>query len=297
MKFRSILILTLISISGISAQTVRTGLPFLKSGTDARSAAMGEAFSSVINDHASFFYNPAALRMTDRRQLSVGHREGFSDVTSDYLGATLPGESVSVGIAAMTTSVGGIEVRQRPGEPEGTFDARNALLSGGAAIMAADGIAAGIAGKLLYEKIYVDEASGYSFDAGIMYRMTNEIVFGAAILNVGTMSVLRAERSVVPASMRVGGSYTSSLSSDISVIAAADFVKTLDDNISHIHIGGELTYDAMMMIRAGYQTGYETRSISGGIGILYGMIRVDYAFVPSSGVFTPNHTVSLNFFL
>lgn len=293
---RIFLVLALPLLS-LSAQNVGTGLPFLKSGIDARSSAMGEASVSLTDDHSTFFYNPASIRFAERRQLSLSHRQGFAETTSDYLGATLPGGSVTFGFSAFTTSVADIEVRQRPGEAEGTFSARNGSIGLGAAFSLSDDLAFGIGGKLLYEKIYVDEASGYGIDAGLLYRINEEFNAGVSIVNLGNMSVLRSERSVLPTTLRIGGSFSSPIAESFTLHAAADLVKTLNDDQSHLHAGSELSYDSTVMIRAGYMSGYETRSLSFGAGVVYSIIRMDYAFVPMSGSFTPNHTLSLTFHL
>ncbi|NUN69866.1 MAG: PorV/PorQ family protein [Bacteroidetes bacterium] len=280
-----------------SGQQINTGLPFLKNGTDARSAGMGEAMTAVAGDHSSFAYNPAALTATPQRQLMLSHRTGFADVTIDQIGATLPGSEWSVGLSAVTSSVGGIEVRLRPGDAEGTFSARNAALAAGVSYAVSTDITIGASGKLLYEKIYIDEASGYAVDAGVLYRLSDAFTTGASLLNIGSMGVLRSAASELPASLRLGGAYNAGLTDQFTLVAAADLVKTLDDDGTHLHLGFETTYDNMLMVRGGYQTGYETRSFSGGLGVRYGMLRVDYSIVPNTGAFLPNHTVSLLFYL
>ncbi len=297
MKTINIVSLVVFCFVSASSQNIKTGLPFLKLGTDARSSAMGEAFTAIINDHSSFYYNPASIRLSDRHQLSLSHREGFAETTTDYLGATIPGNDITVAVSAFTTSVNEIEVRLRPGEAEGSFGARNAAISAGAAITVSENMIAGISGKLLYEKIYIDEASGYSFDGGILYQIADNMNVGLSILNVGTMGVLRAERSILPTTVRTGGSYGTSLSTEFSLLTSGDIVKTLNDEGLHLHVGAETVFNSMFMVRAGYQTGYETKSFSGGVGIQYGIIRFDYAFVPMNGAFSANHTFSLVFLL
>ncbi len=298
MNLRIVLfIMSMLTVSALHAQSVNTGLPFLKTGADARSTAMGEASVSLMDDHSTFFYNPASVRFADRRQLSFSHREGFAETSSDYIGATMPGNDITFALSAYTTSVDEIEVRLRPGDAEGTFSARNGALALGAAFSLNDDLAFGVSGKLLYEKIYIDEAGGYGIDAGVLYRINPEFNAGVSIVNLGTMSVLRGERSVLPTTLRIGGSYRTVFSGSYALTAAADLVKTLDDDLSHIHTGAEVIYDGTVMIRTGYQTGYETRSFSAGAGFVYGILRVDYAFIPMSGVFAPNHTFSLTFHL
>lgn len=278
-------------------QQINTGLPFLKNGPDARSSGMGETGTAASGDHSSYSMNPATLAGTQQRQLMLSHRAGFADVTIDHIGATFPGETWTFGLTAVTSSIGGIEVRLRPGEPEGTFSARNAAIGAGAAYAVSQDVSIGVTGKLLYEKIYVDEASGYAMDAGVLYRVNDALSAGASLVNLGSMSALRSASTEVPASLRFGGSYAAGLTDEFSLLAAADLVKTLDDDGTHLHIGFETVYDAMLMLRGGYQTGYETRSFSAGLGIRYGMLRIDYSIVPNSGAFVPSHTVSLMFFL
>lgn len=278
-------------------QQINTGLPFLKNGSDARSSGMGETGTAAAGDHSSYSTNPATLSATKQRQLMLSHRAGFADVTVDHIGATLPGETWSFGLSAVTSSVGGIEVRLRPGEPEGTFSARNAAIGAGASYAVSQDLSFGVTGKLLYEKIYVDEASGYAVDAGVLYRVDENISAGASLVNLGSMSALRSASSEVPASLRFGGAYSSGLTEEIALLGAVDIVKTLDDDGTHLHLGFETVYDSILMLRGGYQTGYETRSFTAGIGVRYEMLRVDYSVVPNTGAFVPNHTVSIMFFL
>jgi hypothetical protein len=284
-------------ITAAASQQINTGLPFLKNGNDARSAAMGEAGTGLFGDHTSFYYNPASLRFSQQHQLMIGHRQGFADITADHLGATIPGETFTFGITAMTTSVADIEIRQRPGEAEGTFNARNASLGAGAALSLSDALTAGVTGKLLYEKIYIDEASGYAFDAGLAYRFSDEITAGLSLLNFGSMSVLRSVATELPATIRLGGAYTSPVTAELVLVGAADVVQTLNDDGIHLHFGMEAVYSSMFMLRAGFQTGYESRSFTVGGGVRYGILRVDYAFIPMSGAFSPNHAFTLAFFL
>ncbi|MDP1678177.1 MAG: PorV/PorQ family protein [Bacteroidota bacterium] len=279
------------------SQNIQTGLTFLKLGIGARSSGMGEAFTSIPNDHSSFTYNPASIRSSYKSQLILSHRNGFAETTTEYFGATIPGEDITIGFSALTTSVNGIEVRLQPGEAEKTFDAKNGMLGIGAAINISENISIGLTGKLLYEKIFVDEASGYAFDGGILYKYDTNLNFGFSATNFGHMGVLRSKHSIVPATVRAGASYNASIFSEIGLLTSGDFVKTIDDDGMHVHVGAEAMYNSLFALRLGYQTGYETKNISGGIGILYNIIRFDYAFVPNNGAFTPNHVFSLNFYL
>jgi len=103
-----------------------------------------------------------------------------------------------------------------------------------AAISVSDDITIGATSKFIYEKIFIEEASGYCFDFGGAYKASDNIFFGASILNVGSMNELNIEKSKLPTTVRFGASYSNSLVENLAVLGASDIVKTLDDNIFHI---------------------------------------------------------------
>lgn len=284
-------------ISSLSAQEMNTGLTFLKLGVGARSAAMGDAYTAIASDHSSLFFNPASPRFAKGDELSMMHKEWIAGTTTEYIGATVLGENFSYGFSALNTSVGGIEVRTKPGPPEGTFDAQNFSLGMTAAYSIDEDISIGITGKFLYEKIFIDEASGYGFDIGGFYRYSDDLAFGAGIANLGSMNALRHQATELPTIVRIGASYRYSLIENFSFTGAADVVKTIRDEYTHLHAGIESTYDDLLSLRAGYKTGYDQNSFTTGFGVLYGIVKFDYAFVPFTGGFNSTHTFSLSFLL
>lgn len=280
-----------------SAQSVTTGLSFLKLGVGARSVAMGESFTAVSGDHASLYYNPASLRRSTRHELMLMHRSWIAGTSTEYLGGTIVGDRWNYGFSLHSTSVDDIEVRLIPGDAEGTFSARNIALGGSVAYGVSDRLAIGMSGKFLYEKIFVDEASGYGIDLGMLYAYDDRISFGASVLNIGTMNKLRNQSSALPTTIRLGVAYTTGLTERLNGIGTVEAVKTIDDAHTHLHAGIELAYDHFAFVRAGYLTGYEFRSFSAGVGLLYASVKFDYAFVPFSGAFNSTHTFSLSFLL
>jgi hypothetical protein len=280
-----------------AAQSVSTGLSFLKLGVGARSIAMGESFTAVTGDHAALYYNPASLHFSSRHELMLMHKNWISETATDYLGATILGDRWNYGFSVYSTSVDDIEVRLIPGEPDGSFSARNIAVGGSISYGLNDQLAIGLTGKFLYEKILVDEASGYGFDLGMLYKYDEHFAFGISLQNVGSMNALRNESTDLPATVRLGSSYTSAISGQFNGTASFEAVKTLDDEHTHLHTGGEIQYDNFASLRAGYVTGYEFRSFSTGFGVLYSSVKFDYAFVPFSGAFNSTHTFSLSFLL
>lgn len=291
------ILISIIFFGSLSAQEIGTGLSFLKLGVGARSVAMGEAYTAIAADHASLFYNPASLSFAVRDEIFLMHKQWIAETATEYLGATVGEESFSYGFSALSTSVGDIEVRSKPGPAEGTFSAQNFSLGLAVAHSVDEQIAIGVSGKFLYEKIFIDEASGYGIDIGALYKYSDEIQLGASILNIGSMNTLRNQSTELPTTVRIGGAYNYSALENISLIGTADIVKTIDDKHTHIHIGIESTYDRLLSVRAGYKTGFSNTSYSTGFGVLYGIIKFDYAFVPLTEGFSSTHTFSLSFLL
>ena len=97
------------------------------------------------------------------------------------------------------------------------------------------------------------------------------------------MSELRVEKTKLPSEFRLGGSYNIGLeTSKLDFSIAAEFQKYLETEDIHINSGGEIIYNKTFAARAGYQSGYESRSFTGGIGIMWGNLRLDYAYMPFS---------------
>ena len=258
---------------------------------------MGEAFTAVGNDQSAPFYNPAALRTAQANEVMLMHKEWIAETSTEYLGATILGEDFHYALSALSTSTGDIEVRTKPGPADGTFSSRNFSLGLSASFSLTDDIDVGATGKFLYERIFVDEASGYGIDLGMFYKMNDDWYFGSSVLNIGSMNELRTEPSKLPTTLRIGTSYKHSISPEFSALGAADVLKTLSDDLMHVNVGAELTYDNLLSLRGGYQTGYEFNSYSAGFGIQYKIIKFDYAFVPFTGAFTSSHTFSVSFIL
>jgi hypothetical protein len=228
------------------------------------------------------------------------HNAWIQDITTDALGAGLKLDGWSLGLNMVLGSVGGIEVRDVPGAADGTFDARNFSAGLTIAIPLEDWLAAGVSLKYLFEKIYVDAADGYAFDLGVQCRPFSTgglapLTFGLAASNLGSMSKLRNEASKLPAMLRYGASYSTPLGfQDGSAVIAVDGVTVFDEHRTHVNMGIEAGYDNAVFLRAGYQTGYDTKGFSAGLGVSWSMLRFDYAFVPFSDSFGTSHTFSLS---
>lgn len=272
-----------------------SGLTFLKFDTHARTAAMGGVGTALYHEPSLMHYNPAAIADMSYSEVQLMHTAWIQDISVQHGSGIISFGRSSVGISLYNAAVEGIEVRTRPGPAESEFTARNFGAGAAFAYRISPSFRAGISGKILYEKIYIDEATGYGFDFGIQYTSpTPGLVFGFSVLNVGSMSDLRNEPSELPLSYRIGSSYELPFTvQDMSIRMAIDALQYSGSDKLHLMIGSEFGYSETIFARIGFQSGVESRGISAGIGIHHGILKLDYAYVPIQNDLGTGHSLSV----
>lgn len=292
--------LSVLCSSTLLAQIGNSGMAFLKLGVSGRGVSMGDAMSALVEGAAAAYYNPAGLLPASQRgattQLMFMHREWIQDTRTEFLGAAMPlGERSALGASLVTTTVSDIEVRLRPGPADATFSARD--LSAGLSYAQGIGedIRLGITAKFLYEKILVDEASGFGVDLGAQVKTPVEnLTAGIVVANIGTMSQLESEKISLPAMLRVGPAYSFGLGADeYTVNLAFDYMNVFPEKHSYLNTGAEFMFGRLLAVRGGYQFGSQGRGLSLGLGVGYGVVGLDYAYSHLAQDLGNTHTLSL----
>lgn len=270
-----------------------TGLAFLKLGVTSRAISMGEAVVSNISDAAATHYNPAALFNGSKGNIMFMHNEQVLGVRTEFLAAKMKMNKFAFGLSVNNTAVDDIEVREIPGESVEKFTAQNFSMGLSVGYRVNEMLTLGMTGKFLFEKIYIDNASGFAFDFGGLY-VKDMLSLGLAISNLGSMSELRSESTKLPSSVRGGATYMIPVTGLESMLrVSAEGYKVLDGGKFHAHTGAEFLYKDFLALRVGYQSGYENKSITTGIGLIYKSINLDYAFVPYKFSQGSSHTITL----
>lgn len=296
MKKTVIVVLFFLFSSAVFAQndgSANTGLAFLKLGVGARALAMGDAYSSVSEDGTAVIYNPARLNSGNNHNVTLMYNSAMKDMKNNFIGAKLRYNKLGIGIGLLKTSVDEIEIRNIPGAPIDKFDAQNISLNVSLCYEFYKNLSVGITSKLLYEKIYIDEASGYAFDIGTNYTKDN-LSISFVLSNLGSVNALKETSTKLPTSIRFGGAYTFT-KNNLNFILALEGFKVLDGGKLHVNTGAEVCYRDLLFVRAGYQTAYENKGFTTGIGFKYKGIILDYAFIPYSNSFGTSNTISLGF--
>lgn len=278
-----IVILILISSQVIAQSAGNTGLSFLKFGFGARNTAMGDVGNSVSNDLTALHYNPSRLYHSDKNEVIFTHNAWIQDVNSEMFGIKTFLWDIPFAVGFNVTSISDIEVRLNPGEPISKFNANYFYGSLSTAYKIDDGFTVGASLKYLYEGLLNDESTGFGFDFGVSYFLPFEgLSLSAVVRNIGSMNELRNQSTRLPSEIRVGSSYNFKLDDyKLDFVLAGEYQKYFDAD-DHLNFGFEVLYDNLIALRGGYQTNYESRDLTAGIGLMWGNLKFDYSYIPFS---------------
>ncbi|RKY90474.1 MAG: hypothetical protein DRQ01_09125, partial [Ignavibacteriae bacterium] len=125
---------------------------------------------------------------------------------------------------------------------------------------------------------------GFGFDFGLNYLTPIKgLSVSSVVKNLGSMNELQNEETKLPTEFRLGPAYQFEIeSTEIDFIAVAEFLKYLETDDIHFNLGGDITYNKLISLRVGYQTGFESRGLTAGLGIMWGNLKFDYAYLPFS---------------
>jgi hypothetical protein len=282
---KKFLLIFILASSYIFAQSAgNTGLSFLKFGFGARNIGMGDAGASASNDLSALYYNPSRLALVEKNEVLIMHSSWIQDVNSELFGIKWNMFGLPWAIGLNYTSISDIEIRTRPGEPDSKFDANYFFGSLSTGFYVWEKLSFGTTIRYLYEGLLSDEANGWGFDFGLNYETPFKgLSLSTVIKNIGSMNALRNAETQLPTDFRLGSAYKFGVeSAKLDFIAVAEIQKYLDTDDFHFNLGGDIIYDRILALRVGYQSGYEAKSFTGGIGLTWGSLRFDYTYKPFS---------------
>jgi hypothetical protein len=284
-------------VSTVLADTgAKVGLSFLKIGVDARAVAMGDAYSSLADDAAAAYWNPAGLAGAQSNSVMLMHNSWLQDINQEFAAIQFLNGKHNLAISVNMLSVSGIELRDETASetPLGTIDVINTYLGMAYATTFLSDWQIGLQLKYLFEKYYFDSANGFAFDIGIKKQnLLPGLGWGAVVQNLGKMSVLRSESTRLPFLFRTGINYTLPVRLiDHQPLLAADLVYISKDATT-LNIGFETQLAGHVDLRFGYLLGRESQSFRGGFGLVFGAFNFAYAFVPFSYDLGNAHLLSL----
>ncbi len=330
-KFAWLGVLVLIlNVRAAEPKLAQTGFQFLSVPTDARVAALGEAFTAMNGGAMSVFYNPAMMALSPAyMDFSLSYNKWIADIVH-YSGSIAfrpsNGRYGTFAISMLSIDYGEFIGTAVDGSvTSGYRDTKNFSPSAysfglGYAQQLSEQFAFGAhikyTGQDLTSSLIPDPEGGenisksYSegvlaFDFGTIYKTGfRSLAFGMSVRNFSEEVRFESEGFQLPLIFNIGISMDVAdlfvaENSPHSLIFAAD-VNHPRAAPEQVMFGAEYMFMDIFALRAGYHSDVDERDVSFGTGISFdygdrgGRIALDYAYTPF-GVFDNVQRFSFNF--
>ncbi len=253
-------------------------------GAGSKAISMGGAFSATGDDPSVLYYNPAAMKLNPYPAVMANHIQlfsGFSDAGYDFIGLVYPTLSAGAfGLGFMTAGTGGIREFDSYSVETGEISYRESQ-----AILAyafdlpwtfLGRYTIGSSVKVLNQSVGDFSDMGTGADLGLLFRQdyVKGLVLGCNIQDVvGARTKLVSVSDQVYRTIMIGAGYTRRMGngSSISVSAQMDMPERADRDL---RFGAEYSFRNIASIRAGF----DSESITAGIGFGWNRYRGDYGF-------------------
>ncbi|MDD5132030.1 MAG: conjugal transfer protein TraF [bacterium] len=266
---KKLLILFVLILSTINyhLSTASAGM-FEPLGLGARPLAMGKSFVALANDASCIYWNPAGLTQLDKDEIITMYSDLYNMGLISYQGACfahpgIGGGAIGFGYTRLATSnkVDFLDFQ------ENTF-----LFSYAISPLRYTSIGVNLK---YYLADFETSGTGAGIDAGVLFNYDNIISIGVSAqdINEPTVQFQSGASDKVPLNLKAG----------MAVAPLRDLVIALDmDNINEdtkLHVGAEYWLGKYFAVRAGGINQYQGNwTYSGGIGIVYRAIKLDYAY-------------------
>ena len=261
-----------------------TTADFLKIGTGARGAAMGEAQSAVADDAHSLYWNPAALSRLRYQEVTFMHNDLTENVRYNQVSYAHPTNDKGTFAAGINIlNYGDIKGYDENGLATSGVDARSMLFSAAWSkrFSSKSPLMGGVGVKFLSSELAGYSASGAMIDLGVLYPFEGKyrgLTLSANMRNIGPDVKYDQTGSPLPRTTVFGLGY-SGLGGNL--VLAADFIAPKGDT-GYIASGLEYTVFKMLKLRLGYNglSQFVGTGITYGMGLQFSQWNLDYALVP-----------------
>ncbi len=295
MKTKLLLILLVCVKTSFAGDALTSAFEFLRTDFNPRTAAMGNAFSTVRGEVGSILINPAGMAFNQHSQYMFNFTNYLLDINGGMLAYSQEVENIGILSGAIVyMDYGSFKETDEFGQKTGSsFTPMNLELLVGWADHFDKGVSYGINFKYVFSQIQEFNASAIALDLGVIWDVPFEedLFFGLALQNIGSNIEYYANtKEDLPFNIRVGGSKKlAHLPLEISVTnAELNNVSSFSDFFETLSIGGEFTISESVRLRIGYDNRLHSDlktieesdfgGLSGGIGIFVDTFRFDYSY-------------------
>jgi len=299
-KYLQTIIIGILAFSQLHAfeKVGATSFQFLKVVPDARSTAMGEAYSSVADGSDGMYWNPAALMRSSGLSANLSHVDYIFDTSHFGVSVNYALNKFALGLMFMNVDYGDIEVTTVENLEylnDGTYNPglTGEIIQPGA-MVAGIGFAQRLTNKFSYgvtanyvrEDMVCAKQSLVMGNMGILYETGfRTITLAATMRNFGPQVEYFDYSYPIPQTLNIGisshliGGKEPLLikSTKHQLLAAFDIVQPRDYDQQY-NTGVEYLFMNMVALRAGYKMNYDTEGFTFGAGINLKGFSVDYSY-------------------
>lgn len=305
-------VLLLFCVSVVNAATVRTkGADFLKFIPDARTSAMGgAAVASSPEGTESLYWNPAINAKYQHNEVQISYIKWWDDAKYGYIGLAFG----KIGInATFLRRDKFVVIDSTDNLKNKSFISSDLAIGISYSLLMDEDLAIGIVAKYIRRELD-KTATAFASDLAVLYSMPaiDGLRFAASVQNMGSKIGLGEEKDNLPLSFRIGTAYSPIFL--LGFTGALDLIKPIDAsmNVSYgIEVYPVELYSWLTMSDAVYRTpgdlpediiairiGHDGsltnlfEGLSGGFGIKFSRLKLNYAFKPYSEI-NDAHRLSL----
>jgi hypothetical protein len=329
MRFGTALLLavSVVPASGPAQESVKlaqTGMQFLSVVSDARAAALANAVTSVHQNSAALFSNPACMVGSGFLDVSASHNEwiaGIRHTTFSLSVSPAHGDYGVIGVSVQAVNYGEIlGTVVSPSSPKG-YEDTGSLWASGTAIglgyakalseqFAVGGQVRWVRQNLGHSLVPLPDSSRASvsnklspvvFDFGTLFKTGyKSLAFGMAVRNFSTEATYVSESFELPLTITLGISmdvmdFVDDRSVVSGVLVSVDAVHNRDYH-EQVFAAVECRVLDALAVRGGYVSNGGESDVSFGFGVWKYGLAVDYAYTPF-GVFDKVQRFTLRFSL
>ncbi len=306
-------ILSILILGSTSMLAQRAGVDVLNFAPNPEALSLSEATTAIPQGASSIFTNPALLSLMPNSTLNLGYSRMIGDANNIFGGANFRKNNRAISISVYRSGDDGFEQRDSPGSSNGNFSVEY-LSIGSALSYDFDYFAIGASAQYIYQEIYLDKSTGYSFNAGLARELLDKkLTLGASVVNIGKMNKLVTTEPKLPAAFRLGASvdvleFTPPKNSNLPILLSisSDFVHPLTDtpdenevgyfnDKDYFNFGMILNVAEVVELKGGYKTGDTARPISFGAGFITDLITFNYAIIPFNTGFGTVHSIGIQY--
>lgn len=269
----------------VGARGSALSLPSLDRSAAAMASGEAGAFLTGLDALGT---NPAGLYGT-KREWNATYRQMPLDTNVSGTGLSWPFPSLRTTLAVSYCALrsADLERRSSTGERAGTFQQEDQMMGLHGAhpfVLGGMEIMGGVSVKGIQSRLDHYSGTGLAVDVGLRHTFhESPLTLAVSALNLGKGPKLLNERSALPTSFGISGTYQAR--TPIAVFGGASYQSGQD--ILNLSLGAEYRIGTIAAFRGHYAvgTGAEGKSgigqLVGGIGVFLGNVRLDYAFEPA----------------